>query len=67
MVSSDLNIPLLLSSNAVVDNVIERIDRALPELGLLENRDKWEDALKEYGTMWADVLSNQNKRSLDLK
>merc|ERR1711973_602249 len=51
----------------VVDNMIERIDRALPELKLLENRDKWEDALKEYGTMWKDVLSNQNKRSLDLK
>ena len=50
-----------------MDNVIERMDRALPELGLLENRDKWEDALKEYGTMWKDVLSNQNKRSLDLK
>ena len=45
-----------MSSNAVLENVIERIDRALPELELLENRDQWEEALKEYGTMWKDAM-----------
>merc|ERR1712168_1574101 len=50
----------------VFENVIERIDRALPELGLIENRDKWEDVLMEYGK-WADVLNNGNKRSMDCK
>ena len=40
----------------VLENAIERIDRALPELELLENRDKWEDVLKEYGTMWKDAM-----------
>ena len=49
-----------MSSNAVLENVIERIDRALPELELLENRDKWEDALKEYGTMWNDAAKEYN-------
>ena len=46
----------LLSSNTVLENEFERIDRALPELGLLENRGKWEDVLKEYGTMWKDAM-----------
>ena len=40
----------------VLENVIERIDRALPELELLENRGKWEDVLMEYGTMWKDAM-----------
>ena len=44
------------SSNAVLENVIERIDKALPELELLENRGKWEDVLMEYGTMWKDAM-----------
>ena len=60
----DINSPFPLSSNAVFENVIERIDRALPELGLIENRDKWEDVLMEYGK-WVDVLNNGNKRSMD--
>ena len=41
----DINSPLLLTSNAVIENVIERIDRALPELGLLENQDDWQDLM----------------------
>merc|ERR1712228_489376 len=51
----------------VFENVIERIDRALPELGLLEIRDKQRqmDVLMEYGTNWADRLNNGNKRSMD--
>ena len=53
---NDLNFHFLISSNAVLDNVIERIDRALPELELLENRGKWEDVLMEYGTMWKDAM-----------
>ena len=40
----------------VLENAIERIDRALPELELLENRDKWEDALKKYGQLWKDTI-----------
>ena len=53
---NNLSYHFLLASNAVTENVFERIDRALPELGLLENRNKWEDALKEYGTMWNDAM-----------
>ena len=53
---NDLIFHFLLSSNTVLENEFERIDRALPELGLLENRGKWEDVLKEYGTMWKDVM-----------
>ena len=53
---NDLICHFLLSSNTVLENEFERIDRALPELGLLENRGKWEDVLKEYGTMWKDVM-----------
>ena len=55
-IQNDLNFHFLISSNAVLESVIERIDRALPELELLENRGKWDDALKEYGTMWKDVM-----------
>ena len=53
---NDLIFHFLLSSNTVLENEFERIDRALPELGLLENRGKWEDVLKEYGTMWKDAM-----------
>ena len=49
-----------MSSNAVLENVIERIDRALPELELLENRKKWEDAVKESNTMWTDTMKGYN-------
>jgi len=44
----------------VLESVIERIDRALPELELLENRNKWEDAVKEYNTMWTDAVKGYN-------
>ena len=50
----------LISSNAVLESVIERIDRALPELELLENRNKWEDAVKEYNTMWTNTMKGYN-------
>merc|ERR1712117_235840 len=59
----------LLANPQVLDNLIERIDRAVPEMELLKNRDKWEDALKEYNAMWedavkqwADVLKKENRR-----
>ena len=55
-IQNDLNFHFLISSNAVLESVIERIDRALPELELLENRDKWEDALKKYGQLWKDTI-----------
>ena len=53
---NDLNFHFLLSSNIVLEKEFERIDRALPELELLENRGKWEDVLEEYGTMWKDAM-----------
>ena len=53
---NDLNFHFLLSSNTVLENEFERIDRALPELELLENREKLKDVLKEYGTMWKDAM-----------
>ena len=53
---NNLNLHFLISSNAVLENVIERIDKALPELELLENREKLKDVLKEYGTMWKDAM-----------
>ena len=53
---NDFNFHFLLSSNTVLENEFEQIDRALPELELLENRGKWEDVLMEYGTMWKDAM-----------
>ena len=59
-IQNDKNFNFLISSNAVLESVIERIDRALPELELLENRNKWEDAVKEYNTMWTDAVKGYN-------
>merc|ERR1712228_77706 len=55
-VARDMDLPWSAETLEVLENEFERIDRALPELGLLENRGKWEDVLKEYGTMWKDVM-----------
>merc|ERR1711962_80986 len=49
-------LPWLEETLQVLENEFEQIDRALPELELLENRGKWVDALKEYGTMWKDAM-----------
>jgi len=52
----EIGLPWSEETLEVLENVIERIDRALPELELLENRGKWEDVLMEYGTMWKNAM-----------
>jgi len=52
----EIGLPWSEETLEVLENVIERIDKALPELELLENRGKWEDVLMEYGTMWKDAM-----------
>jgi len=34
-----------------------QIDRAIPELGLLEDRRKWED-FKDFGNWWTGIQNN---------
>jgi len=52
----EIGLPWSEETLEVLENVIERIDRALPELELLENRDKWEDLMKEITSMWKNSM-----------
>ena len=36
---------------------MEHTDRALPEMGFIENRDNWNDLMKDYSKVWADTVS----------
>jgi len=43
--------------NLALDDLAGRIDRAIPELGLLEDRRKWED-FKDFGNWWTGIQNN---------